>query len=199
MTDTNWPATSLAQGPCAVDRARRAVETQTILVHGQALTVWKHVPATAAELFAKARSYGAREFLVLEDERVTYDGFVRAVTALAADLHARGLRKGDRVALAMRNLPEWPVVLMATLLNGAIVVPLNAWWTVTELPYGILDSGVRFVFADGERFARLGDLPPSVEQVFVTARRGTWAPGRHHRRTKGLAHTGRRGIARGGA
>ena len=59
-----------------------------------------------------------REFLVLEDERITYDAFARAVAVLAADLHARGLRKGDRVALVMRNLPEWPVVLMAALLAG---------------------------------------------------------------------------------
>jgi acyl-CoA synthetase (AMP-forming)/AMP-acid ligase II len=71
------------------------------------------------------------------------------------------------VALVMRNLPEWPVVFMGALLAGAIVVPLNAWWSGTELAYGILDCGARFVFADAERLARLKDLPPSVEQVFV--------------------------------
>ena len=68
----------------------------------------------------------------------------------------------------MRNLPEWPVVFMGALLAGAIAVPLNAWWTGTELAYGILDCGARFVFADAERLARLKDLPPSVERVFVT-------------------------------
>jgi long-chain acyl-CoA synthetase len=78
------------------------------------------------------------------------------------------VRKGDRVALVMRNLPEWPVVFMAALLAGAVVVPLNAWWSGTELAYGILDCGARFVFADAERLARLKDLPPFVGQVFVT-------------------------------
>jgi acyl-CoA synthetase (AMP-forming)/AMP-acid ligase II len=67
----------------------------------------------------------------------------------------------------MRNLPEWPVVFMGALLVGAIVVPLNAWWSGTELGYGILDSGARFVFADAERLARLKDLPPFVEHLFV--------------------------------
>jgi long-chain acyl-CoA synthetase len=87
---------------------------------------------------------------------------------VAALLRERGLKKGDRVALVMRNLPEWPVVFLGALLAGAIVVPLNAWWTATELAYGLLDSGARFVFADAERLARLTDLPPSAEYVFVT-------------------------------
>jgi len=53
------------------------------------------------------------------------------------------------------------VVFMGALLAGAIAVPLNAWWTGTELAYAILDSGARFVFADAERLARLADLPPT--------------------------------------
>lgn len=167
MPDSNWPAISLAEAHALLTAPGLPFETETVMVRGRPITVWKHVPTTAAALFAKARQFGPREFLVLDDERVTYDGFCRAVTVLAADLHARGLRKGDRVALAMRNLPEWPVVFMATLLAGGIAVPLNAWWTSTELAYGILDSGARFVFADGARAQRLTDLPPSVEQLFV--------------------------------
>jgi long-chain acyl-CoA synthetase len=58
------------------------------------------------------------------------------------------------------------VIFMGALLAGAIAVPLNAWWTSTELAYAILDSGARFVFADAERLARLADLPPA--QIFVT-------------------------------
>ena len=132
-----------------------AFETVEASVRGVPMRVWKHVPATAAEAFAAARRHGAREFLVHGDERVTYDGFARAALAVAALLRERGLKKGDRVALVMRNLPEWPVVFMGALLAGAIVVPLNAWWTGTELAYGLLDSGARFVFADAERLARL--------------------------------------------
>jgi long-chain acyl-CoA synthetase len=167
MTNTNWPAVSLAEAHARLTAPGMPFETATAMVQGRAVTVWKHLPATAAELFARARGFGPREFLVLDEERVTYDAFARGVAVLAADLQARGLRKGDRVALAMRNLPEWPAVMMAALLGGAIVVPLNAWWTGTELAYGILDSGARFVFADGERAQRLADLPPSVEQLFV--------------------------------
>jgi long-chain acyl-CoA synthetase len=166
MNDKSWPTISLDEAHARLTAPGQPFETTTVTVRGRPMTVWKHVPTTAADLFAKARTFGPREFLVLDGERVTYDAFCRAVAVLAADFHTRGLSKGDRVALVMRNLPQWPVVLMAALLNGAIVVPLNAWWTGTELAYGILDSGARFVFADDERARRLTDLPPSVEKVF---------------------------------
>jgi acyl-CoA synthetase (AMP-forming)/AMP-acid ligase II len=91
-------------------------------------------------------------------------------------LKDRGLCRGDRVALVMRNLPEWPVVFMGALLAGAIIVPLNAWWSGTELGYGILDCGARFVFTDAERLARLKDLPPAMEHIFV-ARAANPPPG----------------------
>ena len=162
----SWPALSLREAHDRLTAPGAAFETAEAVVRGVPLLVWKHVPTTAAEAFARARKHGGREFLIYQDERVTYDGFARASLGIAALLAERGLRKGDRVALVMRNLPEWPAVFMGALLAGAIVVPLNAWWSGTELAYGILDSGARFVFADAERLARLKDLPPA--QIFVT-------------------------------
>ena len=159
---------TLAEAHARLTAPGMPFETAEAVVRGVPMRVWKHVPATAAAAFLAARRFGAREFLVHGEERVSYDAFARAALTVAAMLAARGLRKGDRVALVMRNLPEWPVVFFGGLLAGAIMVPLNAWWTGTELAYGLLDSGARFVFADAERLARLKDLPPSVEQVFVT-------------------------------
>ena len=164
----NWPALSLEEAHARLTAPGAAFETAEIAVRGVVMRVWKHVPATAAQAFAQARAHGDREFLVYGCERVTYEGFARAALRVARLLGEQGLNKGDRVALVMRNLPEWPMVFMGALLAGAIVVPLNAWWSGAELGYGILDCGARFVFADAERLARLKDLPPSVEQVFVT-------------------------------
>jgi long-chain acyl-CoA synthetase len=168
MNDQSWPHLSLAEAHLRLTAPGMPFETVEAVVRGVAMPVWKHVPTTAAEAFLAARPYGAREFLVHGEERIGYDGFARAVLAVAAMLRARGLNKGDRVALVMRNLPEWPVIFLGSLLAGAIMVPLNAWWTGTELAYGLLDSGARFVFSDAERLARLTDLPPSTEHVFVT-------------------------------
>jgi long-chain acyl-CoA synthetase len=180
MNDQSWNVfgskVSLADAHARLTAPGMAFETVEAIVRGVSMRVWKHVPTTAAEAVAAARRHGSREFLVYGDERVTYDGFVRAVLTVAALLRERGLQKGDRVALVMRNLPEWPVVFLGALLAGAIAVPLNAWWTGTELAYGLLDSGARFVFADAERLARLTDLPPSAEHVFV-ARAANAPPG----------------------
>ena len=168
MNDKSWPALSLQEAHERLTAPGAAFETMDIDVRGVTQRVWKHVPATAAEAFAQARAHGAQEFLVYQGERVSYDAFARAALTVAALLIERGVRKGDRVALVMRNLPEWPVVFMGALLAGAIAVPLNAWWTGTELAYGLLDCEARFVFADAERLARLKDLPPAFEQVFIT-------------------------------
>jgi long-chain acyl-CoA synthetase len=168
MNDKSWPALSLHEAHARLTAPGVAFETTEAMVRGVPLRIWKHVPATAAEAFVRARSFGEREFLVYRDERVNYEAFTRAALRVAALLAERGLRKGDRVALVMRNLPEWPVAFLGALLAGAIAVPLNAWWTGTELAYGLLDCGARFVFADAERLARLKDLPPAVEHIFVT-------------------------------
>lgn len=165
---SDWPKISLADAHARLTAPGMPFETVEAEVRGVSMRVWKHVPATAAEAFRAARRHGAREFLIHGDERIGYDAFARAVLHVAHMLRARGLRKGDRVALVMRNLPEWPVIFVGALLAGAIVVPLNAWWTGAELGYGLLDSGARFVFADAERLARLTDRPPTIEQLFVT-------------------------------
>ena len=79
--------------------------------------------------------------------------------------------KGDRVAIVMRNLPEWPVAFYAASSLGAIVTPLNAWWTGPELEYGLTDSGTKICVVDVERFDRLAEhFPncPDLQHVFVS-------------------------------
>src|SRR6185503_2277213 len=91
-----------------------------------------------------------------EDERLTFEEHYRAVAHLAHVLHDDwGLEKGDRVALAMRNFPEWSIAFWAAAVAGAIVVPLNAWWTGEELEYGLADSGTRVLLCDGDRAQRI--------------------------------------------
>jgi acyl-CoA synthetase (AMP-forming)/AMP-acid ligase II len=92
---------------------------------------------------------------IYEDERVTYEAWYRAVAELAINLRSRGVRPGDRVALAMRNLPEWPVAFFAATTIGAICVPLNAWWTGEELAFGLVNSGAKVLICDDERWDRI--------------------------------------------
>jgi long-chain acyl-CoA synthetase len=122
------------------------------VIRGVPTRVWKNAPPTLRDLFLLGRSHGAKEFLVYEDDRATYDGWARATLALAAELQAQGVEKGDRVALVMRNLPEWPVCFFAAVIVGAIITPLNAWWTGSELEYGLQDSGSKIAILDAERY-----------------------------------------------
>ena len=77
------------------------------------------------------------------------------VDALAHTLvHTFGVNKGDRIGIAMRNLPEWVVAFAAILSIGAVSVSLNAWWTEPEIDYAIEDSGLSLLIADPERIDR---------------------------------------------
>jgi long-chain acyl-CoA synthetase len=172
--DKNRPALSLAEAHALLTAPGAAFETVEVQVRGVPMPVWKHAPATAAEAFARARRHGPSEFLVYQDERVSYEGFARACVAVARLLATRRIAKGDRVALAMRNLPEWPVVFMGALLAGAIAVPLNARWSGPELEFALRDSGARFLFADAHCLARVSH--PAVEHIFVS-RAGDPVPG----------------------
>ncbi|MFI7129840.1 class I adenylate-forming enzyme family protein [Nonomuraea sp. NPDC050153] len=120
------------------------------------IRTWKHAPTHFRALLEMSRYHGEKVFLVYEDEHITFeDHFRRAATLANRLVEEYGVRKGDRVGVAMRNYPEWVVSLSAALAAGAVAVPLNAWWTEAELAYGVRDSGAKVLIADGERAARL--------------------------------------------
>jgi acyl-CoA synthetase (AMP-forming)/AMP-acid ligase II len=154
-------------------------EMVEVAAHGRRFRAWKNAPAHLGALAQIGRSHGARDFLVHEDERVSFDGWFRAVAALAQHLRDLGVGPGDRVALAMRNLPEWPVAFFAVTTLGAICVPLNAWWTGAELAYGLNTAGAAALIADGERLARIAPLLPEIPALthLFGARLGTVPPG----------------------
>lgn len=167
----SWPAMSLADAQAALTAPGARFEMETVTIRGVPTRVWKNAPASLRAVGLAARAHGERVMTVYEDERVTYEANYRAVAALAHWLVQAGVAKGDRVAIAMRNLPEFPAILFAAASLGAIAVPLNAWWTGDELAFGLADSGAKVLFADDERHERLAahyDALPALEQVVVT-------------------------------
>lgn len=152
----SWPVMSLKEAEARLCVPGSRFEISTAVINGRELRVWSCLPANIVELAKEVHAkHGEREFLVFNNERVTYNGWFRAVATLADHLVRQGVRPGDRVALAMRNLPEWPVALFAAAFCGAIVVPLNAWWTGDELQYALGQSGSTVLICDEERLARL--------------------------------------------
>ena len=152
-----WPVLSIAQAHAALTAPGTMFEMETIDQHGRRTRAWKNGPKTLNDLWANAALYASRTFLVYEAERVTYDAFRRAVLAFAEALIAKGVHKGDRVALVMRNQTEWPVCFYGAAMAGAIVAPLNAWWSAKEIVHAINDSGACIAIFDEDRFARVGD------------------------------------------
>jgi len=124
-------------------------------VAGHALKLFKNTPLSMRALFDSARQRGDAVFLVYEDERWTFEQVMAHVDALGALLVERyGVTKGDRVAIGMRNYPEWIIAFAAITSIGAVAVSLNAWWTTEELAYGLADSGSIVMIADRERIER---------------------------------------------
>jgi len=165
-----WPVLSIAEAHARLTAPGQRYEMEEMEIRGVLQRVWKNAPPTLRDIFLNARAFGPREFLVYEDDRATYEAFARAAITLARQLQADGVRKGDRVAVILRNLPEWPVAFYAGVLAGAIVTPLNGWWTGPELEYGLADSGTRIVIVDDERLERITPLLAGLadlERIYV--------------------------------
>jgi long-chain acyl-CoA synthetase len=142
-------------------------------IRGTLVRTWKAAPPTLRSVLDLSLGHGDQDYLVYEDERMTFQRHYRLAATLARRLREDlCVTKGDRIALAMRNLPEWIVAFWGAIAAGAVVVPLNAWWTGTELAYGLADSGSQVVFADDERATRIGahrdELPDLRTLVEVT-------------------------------
>jgi long-chain acyl-CoA synthetase len=169
-----WPAMSIAQAHAILSGPGMATEVAEATIRGVRTKVWKNLPPTLRSVVQASRAHGERIFLVYEDERVSFEAFHRAVAALAAELAAQGVVKGDRVAVVMRNIPEWVVAFYAAASLGAVVTPLNAWWTGPELEYGLTDSGTKVLLVDRERYERMTEhLPncPDLTRVYITRER----------------------------
>ncbi len=179
VPSADWPALSRQACVERLTAPGQRFEMETVDICGVPTRVWKNAPVNLRQVAMAGRAHGDRLFAIYEDERVTYDAWYRAVARLAAEFRARGIAKGDRVALAMRNLPEWPVAFFAATAIGAICVPLNAWWTGPELAFGLANSGSKLLVCDAERWERVADHRaefPGLETVLV-ARGGKPAEG----------------------
>jgi long-chain acyl-CoA synthetase len=166
-----FPAMSIEEAHGRLTAPGSMLEVEEREIRGARIKTWKNAPPTLAEVFAMSQFFGDRTYMVNDDERVTFDAHRRAVARFAARLVVDGVKKGDRVAIIMRNLPEWSVVFWGAALAGAIVTPLNAWWTGPELEYGLQDSGTKLAIADAERWERLRehvDNCPDLTKVYVS-------------------------------
>ena len=123
-------------------------------VWGRSCKVFRNTPLSLRELFASTRS--DKTFITYEDERYTFEETYQMSCRIAQIIKEKyGIKKGDRVAISMRNLPEWVFTFNAITSIGAIAVGMNALWQSNEMKFGLDDCGACLLFSDQERINRL--------------------------------------------
>ncbi len=138
-------------------------------VFGVTTKVFLHAPDNILALFARAAAR-TDDFVIYEDERWTAPTILDQAAEIGAVLaNTYGVVKGDRVAIAMRNVPEWISCFVAVTAIGAVAVPLNAWWQTDELVFALDDSGAKVVIADDDRLRRLTAAEPGSVSASIIA------------------------------
>ena len=133
-------------------------ERITVNVNGHNYWAYQNAFPNLPSLIHAGRAHGAKEFMVYENDRWSFDRFFQAVDHLATNLQDQlGLRAGDRVAIAMRNRPEWAVAFAAISLVGAVPAPLNSYGLHGELMANLNDLQPKLLICDSERHERVKD------------------------------------------
>lgn len=116
-------------------------------------------PNSVYGLFQNAVSnWPDREALVFGDLRLNYRELEEKVSVLAAGLAAKGLNKGDCIAVMSGNCPEFIYILFAAAKLGAITVPISAREHRVGIQHILTDSGTRIIIADSALSSELPDL-----------------------------------------
>lgn len=146
-------------------------ETAVEEVLGEQHEVFVSRARSLREYVEQTANFDEREFLVLEDQRLTYQEFRHQVWSAAKALQEDfGIQKGDRVAILAANCPEWAVAFYAAASIGAIVSAFNGWWTPAEIEYGIQHSTPKALIGDARRLERLeeiADLPQDLRIINI--------------------------------
>ncbi len=147
---------SIAEATEQLTSPGQPFEMEEILLDGIPTRVWKACPPSLRSILEVSRLHSDATFLVYEDERMSFEEHFCEAAAFARALsESYGVEVGDRVAIAMRNLPEWIIAFWGAAAVGAVIVPLNGWWTGQELAYGLEDSGAKVAVVDGGRLERI--------------------------------------------
>jgi long-chain acyl-CoA synthetase len=111
-------------------------------------------PSLVALLDESFRAHASRPAYRFMGRTFTFEQVDGASRALAAWLQGQGLQRGDRVAVMMPNIPQYPVAVAAILRAGLVVVNVNPLYTPRELEHQLKDSGAKLVFVI-ENFAHI--------------------------------------------
>ena len=144
---------AIARQICAAEEMLNVGETDVL---GVTQPAYVNAPADLRFLLVKAMEHADKTAVVFEDQRWTFGELVGRSVAFANALRERhGVVPGTRVALAMRNCPEWMAAFLGIIAAGGVVVPLNGWWTGEEMGFALTDCGAKLVVAGARQIERI--------------------------------------------
>lgn len=132
--------------------------TEKTVINGVEQTVFSNQPQNLRDLFMMFAAHGDKEFMVYKDTRLSFAQTIAKASQFAQALKDDfGVQKGDRVAIAMRNYPEWPIAFMGIVAAGGVAVLMNAWWKSDELSWALDNCGAELMVSDAPRAALVID------------------------------------------
>ena len=152
------------------------LELTTIEVGGNKLKAYKHAPGSMRDLWVLGQGYGDQEYIVYGEERYTFAQAGQIVANFSAWLQGQGIGSGDRVAIALRNYPEWIFAYWGVIAVGGVVVGMNAWWVADEMAYALSDSEPKILIADDQRLATFADIATDFPDLTAVAVREPSSP-----------------------
>lgn len=145
--------------------------TKTEDVKGVEHTVFANQPATLKDVFMLFLAHADKEYMVYQGERITFaETLAKASQLSQALVDDFGIKKGDRVALAMRNYPEWPIAYMAIAASGGVAVLMNAWWKEEELSWALKNCEAKVAITDAPRGACMLPVADELDLKVIVAR-----------------------------
>ena len=120
-------------------------------IRGATYRVFKNAPNNTDGLLFMCDMHADKTAVVSGDVRWSFGNLAREARAFAAGLTKMGVQKGDLVATATRNTPEWMATYLGVTQIGAVIVPLNGWWTPHEMEFALKDSQAKIVLLDAEQ------------------------------------------------
>ena len=160
---TRQEAIALVTGP------GQPLELETVSVDGQPQRVFKNGPSNLHKLYAQAVS--DLPFFVYGEERLSFrQGYAQAAGVAHLLVSRYGVTKGDRVAIAMRNYPEWALCFSAVTSIGAVAVAMNALWRAEEMAFGLRDCGAKVLIADQARLDRFAEVGAGLDVAPIGVR-----------------------------
>ena len=116
----------------------------------------ENFPATLPSFFHTFCGLNAEnEAVVAGEERLSFADVDRLSDRVAGGLVERGIAKGDRVGIAMRNCVSWILAYMGIVKAGAVATLLNGWWEPAEMEHAILLTDPKLIIADASRAKRI--------------------------------------------